>query len=351
MLRVVFTFVFVGIATVIFTRISDSKLFFGEIYIFPSLNYFPTMPVNPENTVSKEGVQLGRMLFYDPILSSDSVFSCSSCHKQANAFADDVRLSVGLNGDKMKFNTPPLFNLAWYESLFWDGRAANIETQAFEPVRNHEEMNLDWKSAEKRLNRHSKYKKLFENVFGDKRIDSVMIVKVIAQFERTILSYRSKFDRVLNGEIVLSKDEYDGFVLMNDQNKGNCLHCHTTDGDALGTTGKFANNGLDSIPSLGKSTASGKLNDVGVFKIPSLRNLGFTAPYMHDGRFKTLEEVLDFYDAGVKNSATLDPKMESHLKNTRRLTNDDKRKIILFLNTMNDSLLVNDTLLSSPFEQ
>lgn len=306
--------------------------------------------------MTEEGVQLGRFLFYDSILSKDYSISCSSCHKQEFAFSDSPnRLSKGSLGFTNR-NTMPLFNLAWYPSFFWDGRATSLENQVFEPVRNHSEMNLEWKEAEKRVRSSPFYRKKFRTVFTKQKIDSTLISMVIAQFERTLLSYNSKFDRVIRGQDVLTKEEYEGFILMNDQTKGDCLHCHTTDANPLGTTLKFSNNGLDKADDIthyldkGLGGFSKKESDIGVFKIPSVRNLGFTSPYMHDGRFETLEEVLEFYSSGVHNSINVDSKMEFAYKGGNGLSKEEQKKIIAFLNTMNDSVFIEQKIHSNPFK-
>ncbi|MFM9985798.1 MAG: cytochrome-c peroxidase, partial [Flavobacteriales bacterium] len=266
-------------------------------YVFPELLFFPEMPINQENPTTTQGVKLGRFLFYDSILSRDYSMSCASCHKQKFAFSDaQKQFSSGINGILTQRNTPGLFNLSWYSAYFWDGRAATIEDQVFHPVRDREEMNLSWAEAVQRIRNQPKYRRMFRNAFGRTQIDSSDVAAALAQFVRTLISHNSKFDRVLRGEEYLTKEENRGFVLMNDMTKGDCLHCHPTDADALGTTGGFSNNGLDSIDAqgihrdAGLMATTGKKVDHGKFKIPSLRNITLTAPYMHDGRFQTLEE-------------------------------------------------------------
>jgi len=316
------------------------------------------MPILEKNPVTVEGVELGRYLFYDPILSSDKTISCSSCHNQASAFSDSPNtFSEGRNGALMKRNTMPLFNLAWYPAFFWDGRAKSIEDQIFHPVREYNEMNLDWKIAANRLKENKFYKTKFRQAFGTSKIDSVQISYAIAQFLRTLISYQSKYDQVIKSKILFTKDEYEGFNLVNDQTKGDCIHCHITDGDALGTTLVFSNNGLDAIVNSndfkdkGRGSVTGKTADNGKFKVPSLRNVAFTAPYMHDGRFKTLEEVINFYSEGLQKSANIDSKMEFVHQGGAKLTSEDKRKIITFLLTLSDSLFIANPEFSNPFQK
>lgn len=325
-------------------------------YKFPELKYFPEMPLPASNPVTVEGAELGRFLFYDPVLSFDHSISCASCHKQEAAFSDAPNaFSKGFNGGEMKRNTMPLFNLAWYPAMFWDGKAVSLEEQVFHPVRAHDEMNLQWSVAAERIAKSKFYRKKFRAAFGDRQIDSVLIANAIAQFERTLISYRSKYDKVLRGETVFTKDEYDGFILVNDMTKGDCLHCHTTDADPLGTTLTFSNNGLDtaSRPAYyrdkGRGAVTGNPEDNGKFRIPSLRNVALTAPYMHDGRFKTLEEVLAFYSEGVSLSVNIDSKMGLAHRKGVRLTNDEKRKVIAFLHTLTDSAFITDPAFSNPF--
>lgn len=326
-------------------------------YVFPDLNYFPEMPRSADNPVTVEGADLGRYLFYDPILSANRNMSCATCHKQENAFSDSPNAFTKGNNDVLTSrNTMPLFNLAWYSAYFWDGRAASIEEQVFHPVRDPNEMALDWKEATKRLNSKPFYKERFQLTFGNQEIDSMLVAKAIGQFLRTLISHESKFDRVLAGKDYFEKVEYAGFVIMNDMTKGDCLHCHTTDGNALGTTGLFSNNGLDKItdPSGYKDKGQGghnkRENDYGKFKIPSLRNVGLTAPYMHDGRFETLEEVLDFYSEGVQTSVNIDSKMGLSHQGGVRLTPVEKKQIIAFLKTLTDSSFISNPSFSNPIE-
>lgn len=326
-------------------------------YQFPELVFFPKMPVNSDNIPTIEGVELGRFLFYDTILSENYSMSCASCHNQARAFSDGPKqFSKGNKGILTRRNTLPLFNLAWYEGFFWDAKSITIEEQVFHPVRDKNEMNLDWKLAVKRLKKSSLYSKKFKKVFHSNTIDSIMVSKAIGQFLRTLISYESKFDRVLNGKDYLTKDEFKGFELINDMKKGNCLHCHTTDANSLGTTGGFSNNGLDEAINIsefldkGLGAITNIEKDYGKFKIPSLRNLIFTAPYMHDGRFETLEEVIDFYNEGIKMSPTLDSKIIFNHSNGMGLSKIEKEQIILFLKTMSDSVFVSKKQFSNPFK-
>lgn len=325
-------------------------------YAFPKLAEFPSMPCNLANPVTNEGVLLGRYLFYDPVLSADSTMACASCHHQAAAFSDAPRrFSLGSDAKFLTRNTPPLFNLAWYPRLFWDGKAGLLEAQVFFPIQAHNEMNLKWRVAAARLQQNPFYVGLFAEAFGRGVIDSIAISKAIAQFERTLISWRSKYDRVIRNTDKFTQEEYEGFDIVNDMSKGDCLHCHSTDGDALGVIPSFSNNGLDKVQKAedyadkGLGSVTGKVSDFGKFKVPTLRNVAITAPYMHDGRFSTLEEVIDFYSEGVKQTVNIDSKMEFAHQGGVRLTKEDKRKVLAFLRTLTDSAFISDPAFSNPF--
>jgi cytochrome c peroxidase len=217
-------------------------------------------------------------------------------------------------------------------------------------------MNLAWPDAANRIRKSAIYPPLFKNAFGESVvIDSSVIAKAIAQFERTLLSYNSKYDKVLRREAYFSKEEYAGFVLANDQSMGGCLHCHVTDAHALGTTTAFSNNGLspvyqaDNYLDKGKGEVTGNVKENGLFKIPSLRNVAITSPYMHDGRLETLEEVLDFYSEGVHSSANVDSKMTEAHRGGVHLTKEEKHRIILFLHTLTDSIFMTTPAFANPF--
>lgn len=335
-----------------------SLAFKGDIltqYPFPKLHHFPEMPSDPRNPVTMEGVELGRRLFYDPILSLEKDLSCASCHKQSSAFADGgMQFSLGKNSHPTSRNSMPLFNLAWGKSFFWDGRATTIEEQIFHPVRDPKEMALPWKNAVLRLRKDPFYNTAFRKIYGKKKLDSTMVAKVIGQFLRTLISHNSKYDLAIQMKAKFTPDELAGFEIANDASMGNCFHCHPTDANALATTGDFRNNGIDVVTDpqrykdKGKGGISGAEKEMGLFKVPSLRNLGFTAPYMHDGRFKTLEEVIKHYSTGVHPTANLDIHMANVTKGGMNFTDKQKRQLLAFLLTLNDSAFVSDKRFSSP---
>lgn len=303
----------------------------------------PVIPTN--NPLTEEGITLGKKLFFDPILSKDNTQSCASCHDPKNAFTDDTRFSEGIDGKFGTRNSMPLFNLAWNfdERFMWDGKDLSIERQAFSPVRNPIEMHSDWKNVAKKLQEHTEYPTLFQQAFGTSKIDSTLVTKAIAQFERTLISGNSKFDQYLLGKVELTPEEQNGFNVFMDETRGDCFHCHGSDNNPLWTDNKFHNNGLDeTFADLGLGAVTGDPNDNGKFRSPSLRNLKFTAPYMHDGRFATLEEVINHYSEGLKISSTIDPLMKKANQGGVQLSDKDKADLKAFLLSLSDANFVNN---------
>ena len=310
---------------------------------------FPQLIIPEDNPLTEEGVALGRRLFYDPILSGNLSQSCSSCHKQEAAFSDPgKKFSSGINGFTGRRNTQALINMGFNLHFFWDGRSKSIEEQAFDPVKNPLEMHLPWKDAADRIRNHSFYANEFEKIFGTKQIDSTHIVKALAQFVRTLISSDSRFDRRMRNEINLTTSELNGYVIFNTE-KGDCFHCHGIDGGRLLTDNRFHNNGLDEeFTDLGLAEFTGKESDRGKFLTPTLRNIALTGPYMHDGRFSTLEEVIDHYNQGGKSSPTIDPLMK-HVGSGLNLTKQEKADLLAFLNSLTDSTFISNKKYSSPF--
>lgn len=309
---------------------------------------FPHLPIPEDNPTTVEGIELGRRLFYDPILSADNTQSCASCHAQDFNFTDHgERFSSGINGEFGTRNAMSVINAGWMTDLFWDGRKKSLEEQALEPVTNPIEMHETWANAASKLMEHPDYPDLFFKAFGTRNIDSSLVVKAIAQFERTLISSDSKWDRYLKGEVQLSQAETRGYEIFFTE-KGDCFHCHAT---ILYTDNLFHNNGLDSIYSdRGLSDVTGDPQDLGKFKTPTLRNIKYTAPYMHDGRFNTLEEVIDFYSHNLINSPTIDPLMKKVGQGGVQLTEGEKEDLIAFILTLTDTTFVNNPDYSDPFE-
>lgn len=327
-----------------------------------SLNYpdffgQPDLPTS--NPLTVEGVALGRLLFYEKMLSSDNTISCASCHKQKFAFADSLAFSNGVKGGKTTRNSPSLSNVAWEKAFFWDGRASSLEDQVHFPVENPPEMGSTLQEGVQKLSATTTYPPLFKKAFGSETITSDRIVNAIAQFERTIISSGSRFDQFLAGNHnALTTQEQNGYILFSthpipEQNVrgGNCGDCH---GGFLLSFGSFANNGLDSVfTDEGYGGFTGKQEDMGKFKIPSLRNIELTAPYMHDGRFQTLEEVMNHYNEHIVVSPTLSPLM--YASNTVNggisldLTSEEIQDILAFLKTLTDTSFINNPNFSDPF--
>ena len=309
----------------------------------------PYVPANNPQTV--EGVALGRKLFYDPILSGDGTQACASCHAPSNAFVDTNQFSIGIDGLPGTRNAMPIFNLAWNwdGKFFWDGRAYSLENQAFGPVTDPVEMHNTWPNAVAALQMSSEYPGLFEAAFGTSTIDSVLVAKAIAQFERTLISGDSKFDKYLRGELVLSASEFNGFNIFMSENGGDCFHCHGSAANPLWTDNLFHNNGLDLAPvDPGLAGVTGDPNDHGKFRTPSLRNLVFTAPYMHDGRFSTIDDVIEHYSSGVVVSPTIDPLMQHSSTGGVGLSAIEKQDLKAFLLTLTDSSFVTNPDFQAP---
>ncbi|MGB0891682.1 MAG: cytochrome-c peroxidase [Flavobacteriaceae bacterium] len=303
----------------------------------------PVIPIN--NPLTEEGIALGKKLFFDKLLSDNETQSCATCHNPTKAFTDNKQFSNGVVGNLGTRNAMPLFNLAWNfdERFTWDGKEFGLEKQAFEPVSNPLEMNANWQIVVQKLQNHTEYPTLFLQAFGSSIIDSTKVTKAIAQFERTLISGNSKFDKYLRGEEILTSEEQNGFNIFMDEAKGDCFHCHGSDNNPLWTDNKFHNNGLDtSFSDLGLGKVTGDPADNGKFKSPSIRNLAFTAPYMHDGRFATLEEVINHYSEGLKPSATIDPLMKKVNEGGVGLSANDKSDLKAFLLTLTDFDFINN---------
>jgi cytochrome c peroxidase len=309
----------------------------------------PVIPIDNPQTI--EGVALGKKLFFDTILSGDNTQACADCHAPTNAFADADRFSDGINGVFGNRNSMPLFNLAWNydEKFFWDGNAFSLEHQALVPVTDPIEMASTWLQVEEKLQKHPEYPILFEQAFGTSKIDSNLVTKAIAQFERTLISSNSKFDKYLLGESPLTTQELNGFNVFMDETKGDCFHCHGSDKNPLWTDNLFHNNGLDNtFADLGLGAVTGDPADNGKFKSPSLRNLAFTAPYMHDGRFTTLEDVINHYSEGLKHSTTIDPLMKKVATGGVQLSEQDKADLKAFLLSLSDYEFISNLNFFSP---
>jgi cytochrome c peroxidase len=306
---------------------------------FPA--YFPAPHYQSnENSWHPDRIELGRQLFYDPILSSDSSVSCASCHHASHAFSDFGKaLSTGVNGAIGSRNSPALFNLLWSTSFMWDGGINHLEIMPFAPITLPAEMNEDMNHVLTKLNRHPQYKPLFDKSFGPGEISSKEFFYVLAQFMGSLVSANSKYDLFRQGKISFSSDEQKGYQLF----QVHCNRCHT---EPLFTNQGFANNGLDAVFSdEGRYRITLDPADKGKFKIPSLRNIGLSYPYMHNGKFNSLQEVLNHYSSSVKQTETLDPQLNGGIP----LNDLEKNQIIQFLHTLTDTAFIQNKSHQNPF--
>jgi cytochrome c peroxidase len=328
-----------------------------EPYNFTIGNMTPPTNLPGDNPLTREGVKLGRMLFYDKILSKDNSQACASCHLQNNGFSDPNQFSTGVNGLEGPRNSMSSFNMAWNDNgFFWDGRAALLRHQVLLPIQDELEMDEALNNIVSKLNNSQLYKIQFKRAFGIEVIDTVYIAKALEQFILSIVSNNSKYDKYLAGEYTLTQLEERGrFLFFNEVNPGfpqfsgaDCVHCHS---GANFSNNLYMNNGLDidaDMTDLGRQLVTNSPSDKGKFKVVTLRNIELTAPYMHDGRFNTLEEVIDHYDL-VKNSSTLDPSFEQQLPNGLQLSAYDKSALVAFLKLLTDESLATDSRFSDPF--
>ena len=374
-------------------------------YRFTFSAQFPVPDLPRDNPLTEEGVELGHRLFSEKLLSVNGKQSCASCHREENAFSDPgKKFSPGAEGKEGTRNAMPVFNLAWKKSFFWDGRAATLREQVLMPIQNPIEMHETLENAVAKLakggtgvspvvsgvppetvvrvrhfpltndERKSKshdeirrdaefdgrdarathnqigaaadYPALFERAFGSREITAGKIARALEQFVLSQVSFDSKFDRAMDGKAELTDEEKRGFQLFvteYDPRRGqfgaDCFHCH---GGPLFQSQTFANNGLDSnFKDLGRYEATKKDGDKGKFSVPSLRNVAVTGPYMHDGRFKTLEEVVGHYSDGVKRSDTLDPNLAKHPDAGIRLSDEGKKALVAFLKALTDEKFLN----------
>lgn len=307
---------------------------------------------NNDNPVTDAGATLGRVLFYDTRLSVDSTVSCASCHLQKHAFSDPERFSKGIHGQLTPRNSMPLFNLRYSRRLFWDSRTPTIEQQVLLPIQDATEMGLSLELLVERLQEIPDYPPLFEAAFGTATPTTDLVARALAQFLRSIYSYQSRYDAGLKNEFAdFTAEELLGKELFFGGETG-CNFCH---GLITFTTFTAFNNGLDvEYTDQGLGAVTGNIEDNGKFKTPTLRNIALTAPYMHDGRFETLEEVLHHYNEGVAHHPNLDDRMSTDLMTggppkQLNLSQADQQAIIAFLKTLTDEQLLTDERFSNPF--
>ena len=307
------------------------------------------------NPVTDAGATLGRVLFYDTKLSANNTIACASCHSQKNGFADPRKVSKGHAGKETDRHAPALANVRFYArgKFFWDERAGTLEEQVLMPIQSKVEMGHDMPGIMNVLNSDPTYPALFEKAFGDKTINKERVARALAQFVRSLVSYQSKFDIGL-AKVNSVNDDFPNFTAAENRGKtvfvNQCGRCHNQSGANAGFfMNQPRNNGLD----LNTRTVDGGVGDinlnrnqVGLFKSPSLRNVAVTGPYMHDGRFTTLEQVVEHYSTGVKNH----PNADGRLRRRLNLSAQQKTNLIAFLRTLTDENFLTDPRFSNPFE-
>ncbi|HTN47405.1 MAG TPA: cytochrome c peroxidase [Flavipsychrobacter sp.] len=288
------------------------------------------------NTLSKNGFELGRKLFFDPRLSRTNTVSCGTCHQPFSAFAQlDHNVSHGVEDKIGTRNSPSLFNLNWHTSFFWDGGVNHLEVQPINPIQNPVEMDENFGNIIVKLSSDADYKARFTATYGNDSINSQRILKALAQFMGMLVSSNSKYDKYMRGEAGgnMTEGELRGLAIF----KANCAGCHK---EPLFSDFSLRNNGLSvtTANDSGRAIITHSVTDLYKFKVPSLRNLKYSPPYMHDGRFTTLNQVLDHYASGIQKSATLDPSLAEGI----RLSKQEREDLKAFLNTLNDEDFVKD---------
>ena len=321
--------------------------------------HFPPPNLPDDNVLTNAGVELGRMLFYEKKLSRGSGQACADCHLQQDGFSDIRQFSLGVAEQEGRRQAMSIFNMAWHNNgFFWDGRAEKLREQALLPIEDPLEMDETLENVVSKLKADKIYTNQFIRAFDSDTITSEKMALALEQFMLSIVSMNAKYDRFLKGEEELNESEMRGMQLffsefepLGTAKGGECFHCHNGMNFA---NNQFMNNGLDyweDVMDKGLFETTGYNSDIGKFKVTSLRNIALTAPYMHDGRFETLEEVLEHYNTGVKASPTTHPLLQFNmLPNGLQLTTQEKTDIIAFLHTLTDDNLIQNKAYASPFE-
>ena len=303
---------------------------------------FPRPKASSDYPLTRERVLLGRTLFYEGALSRNGRVSCATCHVRRHALTDRRPVSKGIDGQEVPRNSMPLFNVGVKPHFFWDGRAATLREQVLMPIQDPKEMDETLDNAVRKLSRSKMYRTMFDEAYGDPEITEERLAVALEQFVATRISHESKFDQSERGEFELTAQEERGRQLfMKPRGKNGagkisgvgCASCHS---GPLLTDHEFRNNGLaPANDDLGREAVTGKPEDRHRFATPSLRNVALTHPYMHDGRFETLEEVIEHYDSGVRPSPTTDPLLTDEGAGLG-LSDDDKAALVAFLKTLSD---------------
>ena len=306
------------------------------------------------NPLTVEGIALGRKLFYEKQLSANNTLSCATCHQQARAFTDGRKFSLGADGTPTRRNSMTLANILWVQNFFWDGRATSLEAQALTPLTDPHEMGQSLDNSAKKLKALPEYSGLFTAAFpGPDAITPDHIIKALTQFERTLISANAPYDQYIRGESQLSAAQRRGLDLFfGSANRGvrsaGCGNCH---GGPRTFNETYHNNGLDKTPKdSGREDVTHMPYDRGRFRVVTLRNIALTAPYMHDGRFNTLEAVIDHYSEHLEPSPTLSPSLKdtTNTPTNLHLTTAEKSDLLAFLHTLTDSTFITDPRFSAP---
>lgn len=340
--------------------------FTDSVNPFADVTPYENTPSN--NVASNDGATLGRVLFYDKNLSLNNTISCGSCHQQQFAFSDTAKQSLGFEGGKTRRHSMSLINTRWHQNgkMFWDERAASLEAQVLMPIQDPVEMGLTLIQMVERVQQQSYYPQLFANAFGDTLITTQRISFALAQFVRSIVSHTSKYD-IGRSQVTALNQPFPNFTNSENQGKnlffrgiasggGECFGCHTSEAFINASFGPI-NNGIDLV----STTDLGAFEPIGVdssligrFKVSSLRNIALTAPYMHDGRFATLEEVIEHYSTGIKLHRNLSPRFRDTINGVEvahkfNFTAVQKTALVNFLKTLTDSTILTEIKWSDPF--
>lgn len=323
----------------------------GTAYNFTYSSTLPAPDLPSDNLLTESKVYLGRKLFYDTKLSGDGSMSCATCHMQGFGFSDTARLSLGIEGLRGKRQAMAIFNLAWHSNqFFWDGRANLLRDQALKPIEDPLEMNETLENVRKKLQHSQVYRALFTRAFQDGEINNTNISLALEAFMLSIVSGNSKYDQFLRGEVNLTDSEERGRTLFfaeynpafPDLTGADCAHCHS---GSNFENDQYMNNGLDEdadFEDFGRELVTNNAADRAKFKVTSLRNISVTGPYMHDGRFTSLEEVIQHYNTGIKTSSTLDPALANTQSTGLMLDNQDVQDLVAFLLTLRDEQFLNN---------
>lgn len=319
--------------------ISTEPISFNQPANFPSPIYDLS-----KNPITENGYQLGRRLFYDGRLSRDGTISCAECHSQPYAFTHHGHaISHGIDNKIGLRNAPAIQNTAWMKSFFWDGGVFDLDLFSIAPITNPVEMDESLSNVLDKLRKDDSYKAQFKAAYGSEEINTERFLKALSQFMNALVSANAPYDQYKRKEngVSLSNDQLEGMRIFEQK----CSSCHAGE---LFTDQTFRNNGLEPFrkdPDTGRAHVTGLASDEFKFKVPSLRNIGFTAPYMHDGRFGTLEEVLEHYNSGVVKTPNLDPLLQD---GGIPLNSMERRQIIAFLNSLNDESFIKDERFAAP---